>query len=325
MIRISNKVHEMRNNAIPQEVASKLTETIMKIGMVRGQTMNTPYPKLLWECMLVTELRDLNIIQHKDYSMEEIIIGIYSDKTCSIKAEYDNLLYGMKQISQITGRFNVLPATDFIKIHELLKHDNQGVFEHMKIAESTEVLAEELWEILTPFYDEQSTFPKLLESILVCYQLDCAAISAELHSFCKELLINYGINKNFNLNFRSLFITGQLIRKNLVNKPLEEYVSYFLSALSNTAVEKGTFLFDLEDKMQYIEQPVCKSLRPNAASPLQDMLVLTNRKMEERLSVSPKTAIGYLKSLEEMNFVRCIKSGREKLYINELAYQLLQR
>lgn len=315
----------MRNNAIPQETASQLITTAMRVGMVREQAMDTPYPNLLWECMIVRELRDLNIIQQKDYSLEEIIIGIYSDRACGIKTKYDSLLYGIKQVSQITGKFDILPATDFVKIHALFEYSDWSVFEHIKISETTEVLSEELWEILTPLYDKQSTYPKLLESILLCYQLDHAAISAELHPFCKELLINYGLHKKFNLDFRSLFIIGQLIRQNMRNKSLEDYISYFLTAITSAAVEKEMFLFDLEDTMQHRMQPVCKPLRPNVTSLLEETLVLTNRRIAERLSVSPKTAIGYLKSLEEMNLVRPIKSGREKLYINELAYELLQR
>lgn len=77
--------------------------------------------------------------------------------------------------------------------------------------------------------------------------------------------------------------------------------------------------------MQHRMQSICKPMRPNVTSLLEETLVLTNRQIEEKLSVLPKTAIGYLKSLEDMSLVRSIKSGREKLYINELAYQLLQR
>lgn len=136
-------------------------DTEMRIGTVRGQTMNTPYPNLLWG----------------------------------------------------------------------------SAFEHIKVSESTEILSEELWEILMPLYDEQSTYPKLLESVLLCYQLDHAAISAELHTFCKELLINYGLHKKFNLNFRSLFMIGRLIRQNMRNKSLEDYICYFLTAIISAAVE----------------------------------------------------------------------------------------
>ena len=56
---------------------------------------------------------------------------------------------------------------------------------------------------------------------------------------------------------------------------------------------------------------------------LSNGIVLTNGLIEKELDVSPKTAIGYLKQLEETGIITSDKHGREKFYINKAVLNVL--
>lgn len=329
MLHLPKEVAEIKSDKLSHAMVSQLIRVSHYIGLIKGQVRTTPLKRMLFKMMLIAEIRYINALQGSDYSYEEILIHIYSGKEKdTLKQQYLRLLESVEYIRQVTSVYPVFPATDILKINELLSNEADGILQSNDIPINMEMVSAELWELLGPFYDPSNDFPKLVEAILVCYCLDKAFIGINLHPFCKELILNYAMNKSFIIDHYSLFVTKEIIAKGLDCMTAENYVSHILDIIFDSTLAKGDLIIELERAFNCIEADT-KSMLPKLYSEkllkvFRENLVLNNSMVEQELNVSPKTAISYLKQLEEYGFLESIKAGREKLYINSKAFEVMK-
>lgn len=329
MAYIPREVIEMKSNMFSQELTARLITVSARVGRVRGRVSSTLYKDIVWEIMLISEVRYLNVLRGQDYTWEEIVTGIFSREKSKIKDQYALLVKSISEINKISDKFGVVPATDLIRVHNMLFHGQIGTFEDKQVAGSIEVASEELWKLLTPLYDPENPFPKLVEAILLWYCVDKGALNMKIHPFCKELILNYGLNNGYNINYNSIFIGKQLVEQDLRNKKLEDYITDSITVLSTAAVDKGLALLKIEDILSSMERKISslstKLPYKELSAILKTRVVLNNTVVENDIKVSAKTAISYLKKLEDFQILRAVRVGREKLYINESVFSIMKQ
>lgn len=314
-MHIPQKVIEFKNSPISHRLVAELTRTTMQFGVAKGQCLGIAYDKLLWDAMIVNELRYLNSSQKQVPSAEKVITDIYSQKSNIIKSTYEKIQYASNYVLRVAERYRVLPATDFLKIHKYLNGGHS--IEHLSLDMS--MLSEELWQLLIPFYGQDNDFPKLLEAGIIMYCMDVQA-AFPLHPFCKEIILQYALNGNFELNYKSTFVAKQLLLYNDSKQSIENYLEGYLQILFNAALSKRTILIGIQDMYESIEYQFrnINGSKINLAKTKQlfSRLAITNCMAEEVLGVSTKTAIGYLKELERTEFLLSVNSGKQKIYLN---------
>ena len=242
MFTIPREMKEIKKNPISHQLASDLARTSMFIGMVKGQIIGTPYKKLLWDAMLISGICCLDATQRIPISAYKIVADICSDKNNFLKQQYNSLKSAYEFAAKQAERFGILSATDYLKIHYFLTNDTP--LEELLI--DVEPIAEELWNLFSTFYSAESDYPKLFEAGIILYCLE-NIVSVPLHPLCKELIVQYAINRNFKIDYTSILICRQLYRYNDSSKPIEDYLRSFLQVLFDAAIAKGRLFMCIQD------------------------------------------------------------------------------
>lgn len=148
--------------------------------MVKGQTLGTPYKKLLLGAMLISEMCCLDVTQKNPISADKIVADICSDKDNCLKQQYHALQSAYEFAAKQAERFDVLPATDYLKIHYFLTNDMplEKPFVDM------EPISEGLWNLFSDFYNEERDYPKLFEAGIILYCIE-NVVAVPLHPLCK--------------------------------------------------------------------------------------------------------------------------------------------
>lgn len=316
MFVMPKEITAIKKNPVPQQLASALSWTSVQIGIVKGQLLGTSHKKLLWDAMIISEMCCLDVAQKATIPAENILMGICSSKDNQLKQQYESLQSAYAFAAKQGERFGVLPATDYLKIHYFLT--NQMPLE--KLFFDMEPVSEELWTLFSTFYSEDNDYPKLLDAGIIIYCLE-KIVAVPLHPLCKELIVHYAINRNFKVDHTSILICRQLYRYNDIRKPIEDYLRSFLQVLFHAAFAKGNLFMEIRDIFENLDSNVggMKGGKLNAImiKELLQNLSVTCTFIEEKYSVSTKTAIGYLKQLEDMHFFIPVAYGRKKVYLNK--------
>lgn len=316
MFVIPKEIISIRKNPISHELASALARTSMYIGQVKGQTLGTSYKKVLWEAMLISEMCCLDATQKVPISAHKIVADICSDKDNFLKQQYNSLKSAYEFAAKQAERFGVLPATDYLKIHYFLTKDMP--LEELLV--DVEPITEELWNLFATFYSAENDYPKLLEAGIILYCLENIVV-VPLHPLCKELIVHYAINRNFKIDYTSILICRQLYRYNDSSKPIEDYLRSFLQVLFDAAIAKGSLFMCIQDTFYDLDSEMgcfqSNKLGTKMVKELLQNLSVTNSFVEQTYNISMKTAIGYLKQLEEMGFLMSVIDGRKKIYLNK--------
>lgn len=78
MAYVPREVIEMKNSKFSQELTARLITVSARVGRIRGHVSATLYKDIVWEIMLISEIRYLNALRGQDYTWEEIVAGIFS-------------------------------------------------------------------------------------------------------------------------------------------------------------------------------------------------------------------------------------------------------
>jgi len=144
MLYLPKEVAEFKSDKLSHAMVSQLIRVSHYTGLIKGQARATPLKSMLFKIMLIAEIRYINALQGSDYSYEEILVHIYSGKEKdTLKQQYLRLLESVEYIRQVTSVYPAFPATDILKINELLSNEADGILQSKDIQIHMETVSAE--------------------------------------------------------------------------------------------------------------------------------------------------------------------------------------
>ena len=328
MFYIKSEIQKFRNDPLPQRFISRLMDAAYSIAFARAESIHMPAKKITTEALLINEVRYLNAYCGKDYSRKNILLALYSKNDDDLSNQVRLLKKCAEYAEYIRNTYKILPATDFLKINDALMNNDANILEN-HIDSISSVLVDDVWPILNNFYSPKSETPDLLSLALAWAELEDGFLCAKIHPFVKELLIAFSLRNTFEINHYSLFVMKQLITQKLNTEDIGKYSLDFLNIMTNAANDKNDLLIELTfcaDKINSkLNSESPKLYSDNILNMLCNHLLLNNTMVAEILGVSTKTAISYLKQLEEIGLLKSERIDRELSYLNSFFVESIDK
>ena len=260
-----------------------------------------------------------------------IVQSLYVPEQSTVTAETIHSIAACVEYAQNrVNKTDVLTAGDLLRIDRVIKTANTKLLTADGFISESEQQIKEVWSILHDLYGPERQYPLLLEAALAFYQL-CTLpeyYRPGLHTIKILLSTLYKCNLTFSgLQMQWALLTDP--RSNLLSANTDDAIVHILHVFQWMWKCSATLIRRLNSKRKEIEQNVHdnsgKQMPKVIARLLVENICIRNRDISEKMQVSAKTAIKYLKLLEQHELLYSLKSGREVFYFSSVLLDLLQQ
>ena len=227
-------------------------------------------------------------------------------------------------------KMDVLTAGDLLKIDQTIKTANIMLLTTDELINKPEQQLKEIWSILHDLYGPNRQYPLLLETALALYGL--ATLPDDYRLSLNTKIILFSSLYKSNLAFSGLQRQWTLLtdpRVDISSIKTDDAIVHILHVFQNMWKYTTTLMRSLNNKRIEIAQNINFDTGKQMPNEIHWLLVenicIKNQDASAKMRVSPKTAIKYLKLLEQQDLLYFIKKGREIFYFSRLLLDFLKQ
>jgi Fic family protein len=335
-----------------KQVLIKTISASRALAQLNGALINLPNPRLFLDTIHLQEAKASSEIENIITTNDELYKSVVADKKFENPATKEVLSYK----EALWAGFERLESRPFIttnlciEIVQCIKQNSAGIRvtpgttltnnqgEIIYTPPSGENIIREKLANLEIFINQDESLDPLIKMALMHYQFEAIHPFADGNGRTGRILLLLYLKMERLLDIPAIYLSEYIIKnkidyykklRNVTEKQdWESYILYMLDMIEKTA-QKG--LVRLEKVMTLMEKMAeeIKTELPKTYSKdlLEIIFKLPYTKRQFLIDAglgTPKTVGNYLISLEEKGFLKSVKFGKEKLYLNHQLMELLE-
>lgn len=335
-----------------KEILRKTISAGRALAQLNGTLMNLPNPTLFLDTIYLQEAKASSEVENIITTNDELYKSLVADRKVENSATKEVLSYkealwlGLEQlkkkpfittnlcihivqcIKQNTASIRVTSGTTL--------SNTQG--EVIYTPPSGEKVIREKLANLEKFINEDESIDPLIKMTLMHYQFEAIHPFSDGNGRTGRILLLLYLKLSGLLDTPAIYLSEYIIKhkadyyKRLrgvtENNEWEAYILYMLDMIEETSVKGLERLNKITSAMDKTANEIKTKLPKVYSKDLIEILFrlpYTKRKhlIDENIG-NPKTVGNYLQTLEEHGFLKSIKVGKEKLYLNEQLLKILE-
>lgn len=322
------------------------------LAQLNGTLLNLPNPTLFLDTIYLQEAKASSEVENIITTNDELYKSLVADRKVENLATKEVLSYkealwlGLEQlkkkpfittnlcisivqcIKQNTASIRVTPGTTL--------ENTKG--EVIYTPPSGEAIIREKLANLEKYINEDDTIDRLIKMALMHYQFEAIHPFADGNGRTGRILLLLYLKLSGLLDTPAIYLSEYIIKnkadyyKSLrsvtENNDWENYILYMLDMIEETAARGLERLNKITNAIDKTAEEIKTKLPKIYSKDLVEILFrlpYTKRKhlVDENIG-NPKTVGNYLIALEENGFLKSVKVGKEKLYLNERLLKILE-
>jgi Fic family protein len=335
-----------------KEILRKTISAGRALAQLNGALINLPNPTLFLDTIYLQEAKASSEVENIITTNDELYKSLVADKKIENSATKEVLSYkqalwlGLEQlkkkpfittnlcvnivqrIKQNTASIRVTPGTTL--------SNTQG--EVIYTPPSGEVVIREKLANLEKFINNDDTIDPLIKMALMHYQFEAIHPFADGNGRTGRILLLLYLKLSGLLNTPAIYLSEYIIKNKAdyyqclrgvtENNDWENYILYMLDMIEETAKRGLERLNKITKAMDKTAEKIKTKLPKIYSKDLIEILFrlpYTKRQhlIDENIG-NAKTVGNYLIALEENGFLKSVKVGKEKLYLNEQLLKILE-
>lgn len=335
-----------------KEILRKTISAGRALAQLKGTMMNLPNPTLFLDTIYLQEAKASSEVENIITTNDELYMSLIADKKVNDLATKEVLCYkealwlGLEQlkkkpfittnlcisivqcIKQNTASIRVTPGTTLSNLKgEVIYTPPSG----------ENVIREKLAN-LEKFTNEENKIDPLIKMALLHYQFEAIHPFADGNGRTGRILLLLYLKLSGLLDTPAIYLSEYIInnkaeyykslRSVTENNDWEGYILYMLDMIEETSNKGLERLNKITSIMAKTSDEIKLKLPKIYSKDLVDILFRLPYTKRQHLTDenigNPKTAGNYLQSLEENGFLKSVKVGKEKLYLNERLLKILE-
>lgn len=335
-----------------KEILRKTISAGRALAQLNGTLLNLPNPTLFLDTIYLQEAKASSEVENIITTNDELYKSLVADKKVENSATKEVLSYkealslGLEQlkkkpfittnlcisivqcIKQNTASIRVTPGT--------ILSNTKG--EVIYTPPSGENIIREKLANLEKFINEYEIFDPLIKMALMHYQFEAIHPFADGNGRTGRILLLLYLKLSGLLDTPAIYLSEYIIKnkadyyKNLrgvtENNDWESYILYMLDMIEETSNKGMERLNKITTTMDKTANEIKTKLPKIYSKDLVEILFRLPYTKRQHLIVekigNPKTVGNYLQTLEENGFLKSVKVGKEKLYLNERLLNILE-
>lgn len=341
-----------KSNLDTSVIHRKTISASRALAKLNGAITNLPNPQLFLDTIHLQEAKASSEIENIITTNDELYQSIIADKRFDNPASkevisYKNALwFGLKQLE--TKPF--LTTNLCIEIMRRVKENNSGIRNTpgTKLSNTKgdliytpptgEDVIRNMLSQLEKFIHNEDELDPLIKMALMHYQFEAIHPFSDGNGRTGRIMLLLYLKMSGLLDIPALYLSEYIINNKsnyylhlrgvTEREDWESWIIYMLDMIEITAQKGLTRLTDATILMQKMSEEIKTSLPKIYTKELVEMLFkLPYTKRQHFIDAefgTPKTVGNYLNALEEANFLKSIRVGKEKLYVNYRLMNILE-
>jgi Fic family protein len=322
------------------------------LAQLNGALQNLPNPTLFLDTIYLQEAKASSEVENIITTNDDLYQSIVTDKKVENLATKEVLNYkealwlGLEELK--TKPF--ITTNLCIKIVQCIKQNTASVRvtpgttlstpqgEVIYTPPSEETVIREKLANLEKFINEDNSIDPLIKMALMHYQFEAIHPFADGNGRTGRILLLIYLKLSGLLSIPAIYLSEYIIKnkteyyRNLQNvterNEWEDYILYMLDMIEETSAKGLKRLNKITQTIEKTAEEIKKKLPKIYSKDLVEILFrlpYTKRQhlIDEHIG-NPKTVGNYLIALEENEFLKSVKVGKEKLYLNQQLLKILE-
>ena len=288
-----------------------------------------PLTEAIKNALWINELYYQKENTNSENNINNILLDtFYPNQTISNNADIMRccMIYAKQQISEAS----VLTAADILKINSVFSNNNAEILKINTTMTFPFAQIEYLWEILHFLYLPDKKMPFIFDAAMAFCKIITLPFDTKIDMRTLIILFSFVFQKEY--IFWGISKQWKILidpRLKLSEYSPDEAVVKILSVFENTWRDSCELIYKIKTAANEIpvilQDKLPQLCSHNIMSLLKNNICLKNSGVQEKLGISNKTVISYLKSLEENSIISSKKFGKSKLYFNEILCEVLRK
>jgi len=322
------------------------------LAQLNGALLNLPNPTLFLDTIYLQEAKASSEVENIITTNDDLYQSLVADRKVENTATKEVLNYkealwlGLEQLK--TRPF--ITTNLCINIVQCIKQNGASIRvtpgttlsnpqgEVVYTPPSGEHVIREKLANLEKFINEDNNIDPLIKMALMHYQFEAIHPFSDGNGRTGRILLLLYLHLSGLLDIPAIYLSEYIIKnkaeyyrrlRNVTeNNEWEAYILYMLDMIEETAAKGLEQLHNITTEMNKIADEIKKKLPKIYSKDLIEILFrlpYTKRQhlIDENIG-NPKTAGNYLVALEENGFLKSVKVGKEKLYLNQKLLKILE-
>lgn len=336
-----------------KQVLLKTISASRALAQLNGALTNLPNPRLFLDTIHLQEAKASSEIENILTTHDDLYQSVVAEKQFDSQATKEVLSY-KEALWLGIERLEAKPfiTTNLcIEIVQCIKKNTSGIRtvpgttlsntqgEIIYTPPSGDAVIREKLADLEKFINQDSTFDPLIKMALMHYQFEAIHPFADGNGRTGRILLLLYLKMEKLLDIPAIYLSGYIIQnkagyykrlRNVTeNGDWEGFILYMLDMVEKTANRGLAQLQEITALLETTADSIKTRLPGVYSKDLIEILFrlpYTKRKFLIEAGVgSPKTVGNYLMSLENHGFLKSIRVGKEKLYLNHKLMEILKR
>ena len=336
-----------------KEIMRKTISAGRALAQLNGMLLNTPNPTLFLDTIYLQEAKASSEVENIVTTNDDLYQSLAAERKVENPATKEVLSYkealwlGMERlktkpfittnlcieivqcIKRNSASVRVVPGTTFLS-------NPQG--EVIYTPPSGEEVIREKLAVWEKFVNEEQTLDPLIKMALMHYQFEAIHPFADGNGRTGRILLLLYLKLSNLLDIPAIYLSDYIIRHKMAyyqnlravteRGEWEAYILYMLDMIEQTAISGLARLRQLTAMMNRTSDEIKTALPKLYSKDLLEILFrLPYTKRQYLIDAhigNPKTAGNYLILLEKNGFLKSVKVGKEKLYLNQRLLAILK-
>ncbi|MBK9641908.1 MAG: Fic family protein [Saprospiraceae bacterium] len=335
-----------------KEILRKTISAGRALAKLNGTLLNLPNPTLFLDTIYLQEAKASSEVENIITTNDELYKSVVADRKVENSATKEVLSYkealwmGMEQLKKKP----FITTNLCVSIVQSIKQNSASIRvalgttlantqgEVIYTPPSGEHIIREKLANLEKFINEDESIDPLIKMALMHYQFEAIHPFVDGNGRTGRILLLLYLKLSGLLDTPAIYLSEYIIKhkadyyKNLrgvtENNEWESYILYMLDMIEETSVKGLERLHKITTAMNKTAEEIKKKLPKIYSKDLIEILFrLPYTKRQHLISENignPKTVGNYLQTLEENGFLKSVKVGKEKLYLNERLLKILE-
>ena len=335
-----------------KKVLVKTISASRALAQLNGTMINLPNPRLFLDTIHLQEAKASSEIENIITTNDDLYKSVVADKkyenpaTKEVLSYKDALWSGLERLESRP----FITTNLCIEIVQCIKQNTAGIRvtpgttlantkgEVIYTPPTGETIIREKLANLETFINQDDTLDPLIKMALMHYQFEAIHPFADGNGRTGRILLLLYLKMERLLDIPAIYISEYIIKNKIEyynklrnvteNKDWEGFILYMLDMIENTANKSLIRLEKVISLMERMAKEIKTDLPKVYSKDLIEIifkLPYTKRKflIDSGLG-TPKTVGNYLILLEEKGYLRSVKVGKEKLYLNHKLMEILE-
>lgn len=335
-----------------KRILQKTISASRALAQFNGTLINLPNPSLFLDTIYLQEAKASSEVENILTTNDELYKSLVADRKIENAATKEVLCYkealwlGLEEL-----KLKPFITTNLcIKIVQCIKQNNASIRstpgttlsnihgEVIYTPPSGEQVIREKLANLEKFVNEDETIDPLIKMAIMHYQFEAIHPFSDGNGRTGRILLLMYLRLKGLLEIPAIYLSEYIIRhkaeyyrclRNVTEKDeWEEYILYMLDMIEDTSGKGLKRLLRITEAMEETADEIKKHLPKVYSKDLIEILFRLPYTKRQHLIAENignlKTVGNYLKALEENGFLKAVKIGKEKLYLNQRLLEILE-